>query len=432
MASFIYNNTLYIDWNDIPGLRLWPVTAPTWNPAPMYGFQMLMGAPPVPYYGYYGNISHGYGHVSSNGHNNGVQHPHNTHGPVEDLPPPAPVEAQTVEDDSSATTSAQYRHSPHRFIPCTVRLPPAGGNGGSSADTCVPAGSPSIEAAPVDTQTVEIDSGYNSMEYYFSLYFFRRRRRPLWFDVRLPPTGGNGSSTKISVQHHHSLHGPAERLSTARPAEAGVAETGSSTLSPLARPYQPQHDRAEMMLRDPRHGTLAPKTKRERRKLAKKVRAEAEAEAAKAAGALSVAGGDGITSSPKHEEEEEEEVEKVEEASHTGCGIVSRPVEPQWTAVCRSVRSCQAAAGRNAVGEDVCESPDCDAASDTDVSRPRVDSFEFKDIADKVSSPRPRLTRRGSVASCSSPPSIYQEPRPEDVDRRRTQSVSCAERDVWS
>jgi hypothetical protein len=402
MASFIYNNTLYIDWNDIPGLRLWPVTAPTWNPAPMYGFRIPMGAPPVPYYGYYGNISHGYGHVSSNGHNNGVQHPHNTHGPVEDLPPPAPVEAQTVEDDSSATTSAQYRHSPHRFIPCTVRLPPAGGNGGSSADTCVPAGSPSIEAAPVDTQTVEIDSGYNSMEYYFSLYFFRRRRRPLWFDVRLPPTGGNGSSTKISVQHHHSLHGPAERLSTARPAEAGVAETGSSTLSPLARPYQPQHDRAEMMLRDPRHGTLAPKTKRERRKLAKKVRAEAEAEAAKAAGALSVAGGDGITSSPKHEEEEEEEVEKVEEASHTGCGIVSRPVEPQWTAVCRSVRSCQAAAGRNAVGEDVCESPDCDAASDTDVSRPRVDSFEFKDIADKVSSPR------------------------------RTQSVSCAERDVWS
>jgi hypothetical protein len=388
-----------------------------------------MGAPPVPYYGYYGNISHGYGHVSSNGHNNGVQHPHNTHGPVEDLPPPAPVEAQTVEDDSSATTSAQYRHSPHRFIPCTVRLPPAGGNGGSSADTCVPAGSPSIEAAPVDTQTVEIDSGYNSMEYYFSLYFFRRRRRPLWFDVRLPPTGGNGSSTKISVQHHHSLHGAAERLSTARPAEAGVAETGSSTLSPLARPYQPQHDRAEMMLRDPRHGTLAPKTKRERRKLAKKVRAEAEAEAAKAAGALSVAGGDGITSSPEHEVEEGE---KVEEASDTGSGIGSRPVESQWTAVCHSVRSCQAAARRNAVGEDVCESPDCDAASDTDVSRPRVDSFEFKDIADTVSPPRPRLTRRRSVASCSSPPSIYQEPRPENADPRRTQSVSCAERDVWS
>jgi hypothetical protein len=184
-----------------------------------------------------------------------------------------------------------------------------------------------------------------------------------------------------------------------------------------------------MMLRDPRHGTLAPKTKRERRKLAKKVRAEAEAEAAKASEALSVAGGDGITSSPEHEVEEGE---KVEEASDTGSGIGSRPAESQRIAVCHSVRSWQAAARRNAVGEDVCESPDCDAASDTDVSRPRVDSFEFKDIADTVSPPRPRLTRRRSVASCSSPPSIYQEPRPENADPRRTQSVSCAERDVWS
>jgi hypothetical protein len=246
-----------------------PARAPTWD----------LGAPPMPYYGNNSNIGHGHGHASSNGHNNGVQHSHNSHGPVESPSAAAPVEAQTVEDDSSAITSTQYRHSPHRFLPCTVRLPPTGGNG-SSADTTaqhrhdvdVPVESPPM-AEPMETQTVEIDDGaYNSGQHFLALWFHHRRCPPLWFEARLP-----GSSVSTYSQHHQIPHVPAECISTVCYAEVEVAEAGSSTMGPLARPCQSQQDRAEMLLRDPRHGTLAPKTKRERRNLAKKVKAEAEA-----------------------------------------------------------------------------------------------------------------------------------------------------------
>ena len=246
-----------------------PARAPLWD----------LGAPPMPYYGNNSNIGHDHGHASSNGNNDGVQHPHNAHGPVESPSAAAPVEAQTVEDDSSAITSAQYRHSPHRFVPCTVRLPPTGGNGSSSADTSaqhrhdldVPVESHPM-AARLETQTVEIDGECNSGQFFLVLWFLNRRCRPLRYKARLP-----GSSAITYSQHHHIPHVPAECPWMACREDVEVAETGSSTLGPLARPCQSQQDRAEMLLRDPRHGTLAPKTKRERRKLARKVKAEAEA-----------------------------------------------------------------------------------------------------------------------------------------------------------
>jgi ElaB/YqjD/DUF883 family membrane-anchored ribosome-binding protein len=299
------------------------------------------------------------------------------------------------------------------------------------------------------------------------------------YTVRLPPRE-KGSSASIPVQQHV----PAESHSMVSPAETPRRRNGS-TLSPVAQPYQPQHgsgasykafparetvrsDRAppaqlggdgpsseaEIRCRFPLHGTRAPPTKRERRKLANKIKAEAEAEAARVAMAmseagavrtdmaLSEAGGDHVASSPVPEEGGKEDVE--DKASNAGCGVASWPPDSQWLAVCRSpvyqagarrnavveqfepgdvyvcedpnctVAICakmgiQAAARRNAVVEQsepgdvyVCEDPNCTVAICAKMRMPRVDSFELKVKADRVSPPPPHpIEAKRSVASHS-------------------------------
>jgi hypothetical protein len=289
------------------------------------------------------------------------------------------------------------------------------------------------------------------------------------YTVRLPPRE-KGSSASIPVQQHV----PAESHSMVSPAETPRRRNGS-TLSPVAQPYQPQHgsgasykslparetvrsDRAppaqlggdgpsseaEIRCRFPLHGTRAPPTKRERRKLANKIKAEAEAarvamampeaEAVRTDMALSEAGGDHVASSPVPEEGGKEDVE--EKASNAGCGVASWSPDSQWLAVCRSpvyqaagrrnavVEQCedpnctvaicakmgiQAAARRNAVVEKsepgdvyVCEDPHCTVAICAKMRMPRVDSFELKDKADRVSPPPPHpIEAKRSVASHS-------------------------------
>lgn len=341
----------------------------------------------MPYYGYNGNISHGYGHISSNGYNNVVPPYHNAHGPVGSPSMAGPVGGMMGGTGSSTNNFAQHHHNPHV-----------------------------------------------------------RAERPFTADVvRLPPVG-DGSSASIPVQQHV----PAKSHSMVSPAETPRRRNGS-TLSPSAQPHQPQHssgasykslpvretvrsDRAppaqlggggtstqeEILRHFPLHGTRAPPTKRERRKLANKIKAEAEAEAAtvamalseaeaaRAAIALSEARCDHNTSSPVPEEEEKEDVE--EKASNTGCGVASLPPDSQWLAVCRSVY--QAAARRDTVVEQfepgdvyVCEDPNCTVAICAKMGMSRVDSFELKDKADRVSPPPPHpIEAKRSVASNSSPP----------------------------
>ena len=263
------------------------------------------------------------------------------------------------------------------------------------------------------------------------------------YTVRLPPKE-KGSCASIPVQQHV----PAESHSMVSPAETPRRRNGS-TVSPVAQPYQPQHgsgasykslparetvrsDRAppaqlggdgpsseaEIRCRFPLHGTRAPPTKRERRKLANKIKAEADAEAARVAMAmseagavrtdmaLSEAGGDHVASSPVPEEGGKEDVE--DKASNAGCGVASRPPDSQWLAVCRSPVY-QAGARRNAVVEQfepgdvyVCEDPNCTVAICAKMRMPRVDSFELKDKADRVSPPPPHpIEAKRSVASHS-------------------------------
>ena len=98
---------------------------------------------------------------------------------------------------------------------------------------------------------------------------------------------GNGSSFNPAAQHFH----PQRQHSSGNSYNA--AHSGPV---PQAQVETDAPSRANVFVLDSRHGTLAPKTKRERRKLARKVRKEAEA--SKAAMASDEAVGDGVNSCP--------------------------------------------------------------------------------------------------------------------------------------
>jgi hypothetical protein len=194
------------------------------------------------------------------------------------------------------------------------------------------------------------------------------------------PMGWNSSSAGYNYGVVPYPHIPVESPWVASP--VGIPTGwygGSSSFGPFAQPYQPWHsggnsysaqpravvgsgrapraqlggdaasrEAAERLMSDPRHGTVAPKDKRERRKLTKKVKKDK-----KAAVARSETGGDGVTSSPEREDEEKKE----EEAGHAGYDISSGHVESQGLGDSCLIRDNQAAARRKALldEEAVCE-----------------------------------------------------------------------------
>lgn len=154
------------------------------------------------------------------------------------------------------------------------------------------------------------------------------------------------SSNKKKTAGESSIESPAEVPTVGNGSSSGNNSSSNSGMNPLAQPYQPQNvgsgnsyhapptrtaaergDRAppqaqlgstapqtaRMPVLDARHGTLAPRTKRERRKLGRACRLMAEA-ASGGVVAREEAVGDGVTSSQKSEEEEEEEEEEASEA----------------------------------------------------------------------------------------------------------------------
>jgi len=171
------------------------------------------------------------------------------------------------------------------------------------------------------------------------------------------------------MPHQHSRHGAVESPSAESPVSISMGGNGSSSssLNPRVQAYQTQGqqgsgnscnaqpragvrsdhapqaqldagaswEKAERMLRDPRHGTRAPTSKRERKKLTRQIK-----NAAKAAKAQSEAEGDGVTASPERED--------GEKAGYAGSGISSEHVESRGLAESCLIWDDQAAARRKA------------------------------------------------------------------------------------
>ncbi|KAM0691207.1 hypothetical protein Q7P36_009978 [Cladosporium allicinum] len=271
-------------------------------------------------------------------------------------------------------------------------------------------------------------------------------------------TSSNGYYGRMP--HQHSRHGPVESPSVESPVSISMGGLGSSSsLNPRVQAYQPQGqhgsgnsynaqpravlrsdqapqaqlgagaswEKAERMLRDPRHGTRAPTSKRERKKLTRQIK-----NAAKAAKALSEAGGDGVTASPERED--------GEKAGYAESGISSEHVESQGLAESCLIWDDQAAARRKAdldessnssIGSSsskdmssqcpcimqpsegaVCDAghahASVDGAHERDSSLPRSDSF---DVEDELGS----WSRR--IASCFCFSETFIEYQQEDVMR---------------
>jgi hypothetical protein len=281
-------------------------------------------------------------------------------------------------------------------------------------------------------------------------------------------TGWYGGSTGYNngvVPQPYSRHGPVENPPMASPFGGSTGWVGSSSSwNTFAPPYQPWHsggnsynaqpravvgsgraprvqlggdaasrETAERVMSDPRHGTVAPKDRRERKKLTRQVK---KAEAAKTAVVRSETGGDGVTSSPEREGEEKEEG-----AGHAGYDIASGHVESQGLGESCLIRDDQADARRKAsfderasagkqnvsgplriwgpgvtflvsapwgarsgsgcsnrkavnfkcldelqpAEEAVCEDPECDLCSEASTDMSRTDSFEPQDKVDDLS-----------------------------------------------
>ena len=190
----------------------------------------------------------------------------------------------------------------------------------------------------------------------------------------------NSNSYSNVVPYYHAPQFPVGHPSMA--GRVGLPAVGyGSSAYPVAQPYQPQYQhgsgnsyalpkavhsgpapqahlgthapsKANTFVLDSRHGTLAPKTKRERRKLARKVKKEAEA--SKAAMASKETVGDGVTSSPEREGEEEDDDNG---SGYAGYGLAIEALGSRELEELQLIHDTKAAAQKAAIIEEGARSP---------------------------------------------------------------------------
>jgi hypothetical protein len=330
--------------------------APDWQQVPSSGVKGAV---------YYDddNSNNGHGATSSTGYNNGMvlQH-HSRHGPVESPSMASPALVST-RGDGSSTGYNNGVVPPHHSYHGPVESPwvaspvgvPMGWDGGSTGYNNGVAPHPysrhGLVEGPSMASPVGIQTG--------------------WY-------GGSSSFTHFAQPYQAVWHSGGNSYNAQPRAMVGSGRAPRAQL----RGDAAAREVAERLMSDPRHGTVAPKTKRLRKRLTRQVKKDKEAEAAKAAVVWSETGGDGVTSSSEPEDDEKEE------AGHAGYDIANGHVESQGLAEGCLISDDQAAARRKALldEEAVCEASECDVLSEasTDMSS-RKDSFESQDKVDDFS-----------------------------------------------